>query len=650
MTGTIQNFSRGAQGPSLVATALIAIAIIALSVVEGGFSIELIAAISVAVWWLVLLIVGFNLSPAPTSGAAILAGALLAGLATLSALSMSWASDAGLAYDAVVRVTAYLGLFALVVVATPLAGVRCWLNGIMIGFGVVVAIALGSRLQSWLPGPRGELTEFIPDISDRLSYPIDYWNGLAGLAALAALLLLWAGAEAKGRIARSLATAWLPACGLAIYLSASRGGVAAFAVGAVLLLVLSANSSRLGVGLSLGLGLAGAGALVAVVSGMDELVDGSTQGVGASQGDDLTVLLLGTVAVVALVRYLADPLIHGVGLAPRLVRAAAVLCAAVVVVGVVAADPVQRLDEFSAVEETQATEDISTRNLASASGSGRSQFWQTGLDAFSEQPLRGIGAGGFGTYWNQNGSVALVVDNAHSLFVESLAELGIIGLLLVLGFFAVGVLSALRARARQLALAPVLVAVIGTGLTTAAIEWTWEIPAVIAPVIVAVALASGPVIAGRARGEAVHDEARAATRRFGWGVVTLAVAWIAISIGGIEFLSQVKLEDSRQAVADGRLEEAVGDAQDASTTQPWASEPYVQLALVRELQGDLDAARSELEEAIERAPEEWSLWLIKSRLILGQGEVEEAREALRRAVRLNPRAPILSPAAAELAG
>ena len=67
--------------------------------------------------------------------------------------------------------------------------------------------------------------------------------------------------------------------------------------------------------------------------------------------------------------------------------------------------------------------------------------------------------------------------NAHSLYLETLAELGILGLLLVLGFFATAALAGWRARdvLRGGEAAPAL-AVLGAGAVTAGLEWTCQIP------------------------------------------------------------------------------------------------------------------------------------------------------------------------------
>ena len=71
--------------------------------------------------------------------------------------------------------------------------------------------------------------------------------------------------------------------------------------------------------------------------------------------------------------------------------------------------------------------------LLSISGSHRYQYWVAAIHAFESSPWKGIGPGTFEFYWAQHNSLGEFVVNAHSLYVETLAELGIVGLLLVGG-------------------------------------------------------------------------------------------------------------------------------------------------------------------------------------------------------------------------
>jgi hypothetical protein len=122
---------------------LVAVAVVylAISLANGGYSQELIAAGALVIWWAVVIglaVRGWPRSPVPRP--AIAAGVLLAALSAWTAASIDWASDDGGAFVEAVRVLSYLGLFALVVVASPRGSARAWLTGLALGLAGVAAI------------------------------------------------------------------------------------------------------------------------------------------------------------------------------------------------------------------------------------------------------------------------------------------------------------------------------------------------------------------------------------------------------------------------------------------------------------------------------------------------------------------------------
>jgi tetratricopeptide (TPR) repeat protein len=323
------------------------------------------------------------------------------------------------------------------------------------------------------------------------------------------------------------------------------------------------------------------------------------------------------------------------------------------IAGILVAGPSNRWEEFKQVAPLETKSTYVAAHLTNGRGSGRYQFWSTALDAFEDHPVRGIGAGGYEAYWAQHGSLVRPVRDAHSIFIEAMAELGLIGLVLVLGFVGVAAVSGSRrgpTRSRGGALGAAL-AMLATGIVSAAIDWTWELPACFGLVVLAAALVTGPATLGPESASGAVPQAvdgararllRRRPSRFGLGVATLLVGWAAIWAGGLLFLTEVKLGDSRAAASAGDLASAAQDARDASTLQPWAAQPRLQLALVQELGNDLHAANRDLGEAIQRAPDNWQFWFVRARLRVKSGNVGAARLALERARRLNPRAPFLA--------
>jgi O-antigen ligase len=110
--------------------------------------------------------------------------------------------------------------------------------------------------------------------------------------------------------------------------------------------------------------------------------------------------------------------------------------------------------------------------------SNRYQYWRVALDVFGEHPLVGAGAGAFRVEWLQRRTVDESVVDAHSIVIETAAELGLVGLLalsLLLGGSAVAARRAYRA-APELAAGPT--AVTAVWMTHSLLDWDWEMPAV----------------------------------------------------------------------------------------------------------------------------------------------------------------------------
>ena len=610
--------------------ALIAIATAALAFAQGGYSQAVVGVATVVVWVTVAagIVLGlWRQSEIPR--AALVSGACLLGLVVLSAASMAWADDPGRSFAATIRLAGYLGLFTLVVAAAPRTGRRAWILGLAAGLTIVCVASLGSRYAPTLFGDADrELGAAIPNAAGRLSYPIGYWNGLAALLALDAVLLAWLGAYARGRTARAVAVALLPLPVLGFYLASSRGGVAAAAVGGVVLLMLAGNRRAM---LASGvLGGAGGGLLVLLARTQGDFVDGVAGSSATHQGELMLLATLVCMGLVAAGRYRLDDWIgeRRESRGPMWPWALVLI----VVVGVVIALASRDSGEVGA--RGGPAQGVAAGHFTSAGGSGRYQFWEAALDAFASRPLGGVGAGNFELYWNAHPQLALPLVNAHSLYLETLAELGPVGFALLLAFFAVPVVVVVRRRTSGASAAEdgAALALLAAGALSAALEWTWQIPAAFAPVIVAVGL----LAAGRAPERPIDSPVRARQSNFALGVGALVVAWVAIWAAAVLFAGDHELSASRSAAARGDLTEAADDARIAGKVQPWSPEPPLQLALVEELGGNLDAARVAALDAIHSAPGDWRGWAVASRIAAKSGNSEAAALLLGKAESLSP--------------
>jgi O-antigen ligase len=99
--------------------------------------------------------------------------------------------------------------------------------------------------------------------------------------------------------------------------------------------------------------------------------------------------------------------------------------------------------------------------------------------AFKRDPLKGDGAGTYELDWARERETPVEARDGHSLYIETLGELGLVGfavlgicLLVILGGFAA------RARGRDRALFAALLAAGVTWALASGVDWNWEMPAV----------------------------------------------------------------------------------------------------------------------------------------------------------------------------
>ncbi len=622
---------------------LVAIAFATIAFADGGYSTELIAAGAIAIWWIVIvgILARWWRGGEGVPREAVLAGTLLAALGAWTALSLLWATDAGRAFAEVVRVAAYLGAFVLAVMVARSAGPRPLLNGLTLGLLAVGVASLATRLFLGVFATDDlETFAVLNSATGRLGFPIGYWNGLAACMAGLIVLLAWLSGSAATVARRSLAAAAILAPALVIYFSSSRGGYAAAAAGALIVIALGPRRrSRVIAGVVLS-GI-GAAALIWLASRNSDLINGFNTDSAQAAGWQIAVALIAFGALVGGVKAGLEPRLDQL----RIARPRPRVIAAVAVVGVVAlavfVNPIERVEEFRATPDEVARSGAQgTGDLLRGSGSGRYQFWDVGLDAFRSDPLTGIGAGNYELWWNVNGTLPRKVVDAHSVFIETLAELGLVGFLLLAGFVATLAVALYRAlRAGISAEAAAAAGLVGAGLLSAALDWTWEIPAVFGLVLAGAAiLTAAPREAVRAVGSAEPPGPSEAVSRdgFGLGVAVFATAWASIWAAGVLLLTEVKLDDSREAAARGDLEAAVQSAVDAGAVQPWSPEPPLQEAQVELLQGDIPRARAAAAEAVRLAPDDWRTWLVAAR-VESEAEQDAAYDsAIARAIELAP--------------
>ena len=84
--------------------------------------------------------------------------------------------------------------------------------------------------------------------------------------------------------------------------------------------------------------------------------------------------------------------------------------------------------------------------------SNRYEYWRVAAREFADDPLTGGGSGSFRTDWLRERDIAETVRDAHSLYIETAAELGVIGLAALLLFLG-GIVAMARRQPEPAAIA-----------------------------------------------------------------------------------------------------------------------------------------------------------------------------------------------------
>lgn len=548
-------------------------------------------------------------------------GAVLFAITGWVALSLLWTTTTVQTVLELQRLVMMVVGFSVVIVLARRASAPYMTLALALGATALAAYGLATRL---LPGHLG--TAFEPINGYRLAEPIGYWNGLGIVAALGLLLALGSAAEidsAWARVVGAISTVPLAA---ALYFTFSRGAWVALGIGlAVTALVSHRRLATLG---SWALLLVAPALAVLAASHYPALrrtdapIDAAT-----TEGRRLLLVLVLVGALAALVGLALHVLSQRLDVSPNGRRAlgvaALVVLAAALAVGVAqvgapwsaAADAIEAFKE----ENTSGGANLNDR-LFNLSGSGRVDLWRTAGDVGSEHAVVGAGAGTFERAWQQDPRWSFKARDAHSLYLETWAELGIVGLALVLALVAIPAVACLRRRRT-----PTVAAALGTLAAFAAhagVDWDWEIPA-----ITLIGFGSGLVGVIALRSSEVRQVHRAA-RAVGiaGGAAVAAGAVLAFIGNDAQRRAEYALDVDRPSVA-------LSEADIAERFAPWSPYPHTVAGEAHLRLRQVRAARESFEAAVDTDPTYWRAWL--GLAVASEGKARAA--ALREATRLYPR-------------
>jgi hypothetical protein len=538
-------------------------------------------------------------------------------------LSASWGSSTARSVTEGERLVVYATALLAALLVVRRRSYRALLAGIWGATALVSAYALATRLFP------ERLGSFDPIAGYRLSEPIGYWNALGIFAALGGILALGLASRARSLVLAAVASASLPVLVATVYFTFSRGAWIAFAAGLVAAVLLDARRLQFVTALLVLSPAVAAGLALAYNS--DALTSrGAGLGSASREGHRLALVLValslanGLVAVLLrrIGGRLAVPVtarrVYGIGLLGVLVAAIALAFAHWGSPSSVA----RRVYDSFAGPPVQSTNNLN-RRLFNLSGNGRLPQWRVAWHEYEAHPWLGSGAGTYELAWNQRRPYAAQVRDAHNLYLETLAELGPVGLaLLAVGLTAPAVAAV---RARRHALVPVAFGAYTAFLVHAVVDWDWEIPAI---TLAGIFCGAGLLVAARARDgtrEVVHVGRAAA----------LALLVAVAGFGLVGLIGNRAVAAAGRAADSGNWGRVESKAGTASRWAPWSAKPWQLRAEAQLAEGREAAAVADFRKAIAEDPRDWTLWF---------GLAQASRSPLRRlalahALRLNPRSP-----------
>jgi hypothetical protein len=640
---------------------------------------------------------------------------LLLAFAALSALSVVWSVQPDASWQNAGLMFAYSAVFGAAVALARAAPAR-WpavLGGVILAAVIVCGYAL--------------LTKVFParldahDIYARLQAPYGYWNATGLTAAIGVIGCMWLGARRAGHALLS-ALAY-PAIGLlllTLMLAYSRGALFALALGLVLWFCIVPLRLR-GAAVLL-TGAAGAGLVVAWDFSRHALsTDSIALHARVVAGRQLGVLVLAMLIVLAIagvaIRFSTDRRTGGgfSGFSAQARRTAGAVLLSILALAVLAFAGALAASHrgftgsishgFHSLTNPHAAVPPNTPGRLTAIGSVRARYWNEALKIFQAHPALGSGARSYGTARLRYRTEDLEANDAHGFVVQTLADLGLVGLAIALALLAVWLAAAGRAthpfnrrwtswrelkstgwqsfgwraigappdgdlpelveqaRTDERAYSPerigmlsmlCLVVVFGVHST---VDWTWFVPgnACVALFCAGWLVGRGPLVARTAGAplSAAQDGSQGRLRLPYLGEVDplrMGIA-VAVVVGALlaawaQWQPQRSADASQEALALSARNPlaARSVARAAVAYDPVSAEALFTLSTIQQHAGQSALARATLVRAVHLQPSNPQTWQTLGEYDLRNGNPKGAMSELRAAVYLNPEAVAPLPA------
>jgi tetratricopeptide (TPR) repeat protein len=551
---------------------------------------------------------------------------LFAAWTAWNAVSMAWTGAADAGWEGTNELFA-VTVMGAVMALTPWG--RRSATALVMAWGAAVAVIAAVDLVTFGtaadPGARV--------LESRYLGPIGYANGSAALGGMAFWPLL---AVASGpRFHPAARVAALPAAVVTLawaLLPQSRGTMLAGLAVLPLFLALSSHRARVLTRL-----VVVAGGLVIALPSLFEVYTASREARGLDGVVETAVTRTGIAAAVALAASLvlvaSEHRVRPGRVAVRRIRLTGVVALVAVLVGgvAVAAASQERIrtslsdrwDTFSSNADVVNTQ--TGARIGQVVPDKRYDYWTVALRAFRSAPVAGLGAGAFEVRYAAEKRYPKHSRYVHDIWLRGLAETGVVGLALLVGALAAGLVALVRVRRRATPAVAAAAALSAAFFLQCSLDWLEEVPALLAP---AVGLPLAVMRVG------TPDE----PRRIPWPLpgALAVIAFLAmvppyLAVRDVERGDALRRHDPRAAIED--YDRAAG-------LNPLAVEPHLSSGFAALDLGDAALARRSFEAALD-VREDWvarfELGLLESQA----GHRARARAQLERAAQLNRNDPIV---------
>lgn len=552
--------------------------------------------------------------------------ALLALLALVSSISITWSVLPGDTTVDASRTLAYAAILAAGALAAQLLPGRAreFAGGILAACVIICAYALVSRIApSWFAAS---------DSYARLRLPFEYWNAVGVVAGMGLIAAVWLG-TARG-LAKWVTALSYPAGGIlavSLALSQSRGAMVATIIAFALWLLYVPRRLRT-VGW-LGVIIPVSVIVVAWAYGQNALSnDDVVLAERESAGTKFALVLLVMIALLAAAGYAVEqfrrqsPLSGSRRYAIGRVMLVALAISPIVVAGALATtdkglgDTVSGgvSDLFDANKEAPAN----TPSRLVQTSSLRARYWRDAFKIWGDHRLTGTGADTYSVARLPYRHDTIKVRHAHGFIPQTVSDLGVIGLLVVIALFGAWLMVAARAlggrrappykwlpetddeRSAQIALVMITVLF---GIHSL-VDWTWYVPGTAAIALLAAGWTFGsfgtPSAATPVSEAAASDRTVNALRATGIALVGFAVAFAIYQPARAAH----KVNQGYDLLANGHPNRALAVARDASDIDPTSDKPYYLIAAAQNILGrrqDADGTLADIATKQPANPETW---------------------------------------------